>query len=431
MPRWFLRGLVLFVLVFAAIAALVAANRRDEGDAPPPAPATTPPQAAGAADHLRALQRIATAHGGTRAAGTPGDRATAAYIAARLRAAGYRVSTQSFDVPFYRERKPPRVVVGGRPLRDIRTLQFSPGGRATGRIRAVGLGCAAGDFGALREGEIALVRRGDCFFYLKALHARRAGASALLVANDGPRPTPGSLFRPGPGIPVVGLSRGAGAGLAGRTATVAVDAVSGRRTTTNVVGEAGPADAARVVMAGAHRDSVPAGPGMNDNGSGVVALLTIAGRVPARRLPPGSALRLGFWGGEEVGLVGSERYVDRLPSDERRRIAAYLNLDMVASPGERPAVYDGATIRGPARDGALRIEAVLRRHLPPKAPQVRLSGDSDHASFEAHDIPAGGLFTGLDDCYHQPCDTLANVDRAVLATSTRATEGALLELARG
>jgi Zn-dependent M28 family amino/carboxypeptidase len=186
-----------------------------------------------------------------------------------------------------------------------------------------------------------------------------------------------------------------------------------------------------VVMAGAHRDSVPAGPGMNDNGSGVVTLLTIAERIPARRLPPGSALRLGFWGGEELGLLGSRRYVNRLGPEERRRIAAYLNLDMVGSPGAKPAVYDGGAIRGPARAGALRIEAVLRRQLPPKAPQVRLDGDSDHASFEARDIPAGGLFTGLDDCYHQPCDTLGNVDRAVLATSTRATEAALLELARG
>ena len=254
---------MLFVVVFVAVAALVAANRHadDDGDrdATPPAPA--PRRATDAADHLRALQRIATADGGTRASGTPGDRATAAYIAARLRAAGYRVSTQSIEVPFYRERKPPRVVVGGDPVQQIRTLQFSPGGRATGRVRPVGLGCAASDYDGLQTGEIALARRGDCFFFEKALRARQAGAAAMLVVNDGPRPTPGSLFRAGPGIPVVGLSKSAGAGLAGQRATVAVDAVSSRRQTTNVIGEIGPADAARVVMAGAHRDSVPAGPG--------------------------------------------------------------------------------------------------------------------------------------------------------------------------
>ena len=71
-------------------------------------------------------------------------------------------------------------------------------------------------------------------------------------------------------------------------------------------------------------------------------------------------------------------------------------------------------------DSGDRIEATLRRHLPPGAPQVRLVGDSDHASFERADIPADGLFTGLDAWYHQACDTIANVDRRVLATSIRA-----------
>jgi aminopeptidase S len=201
---------------------------------------------------------------------------------------------------------------------------------------------------------------------------------------------------------------------------VEVHATSETRATSNVIGEVGPPGAARVVMAGAHRDSVPAGPGLNDDGSGVTALLTIAHRVPARRLPAGVALRLGFWGGEEVGLVGSRRYVNGLSAAERRRIAAYVNLDMVGSPGAEPAVYD-------TND---RIETMLRRHLPPAAPQERLEGNSDHASFERAGIPVGGLFTGLDKCYHQACDTIRNVDRAVLATSTRAAEGALLDVAR-
>ena len=75
-----------------------------------------------------------------------------------------------------------------------------------------------------------------------------------------------------------------------------------------------------------------------------------------------------------------------------------------------------------------RIEATFRRHLPGGAPQVRLEGDSDHASFERADIPAGGLFTGLDACYHQPCDTIRNVDRKVLATSIRAIDGTVADL---
>jgi hypothetical protein len=406
--RWLVAGLV---VVIAAVVAFLAAG--GDGGGPGASRADDPVGA-----DLAALQRVADENGGTRAAGTGGDRATGEYIAGRLRAAGYRVSTESFRVPFYRELRAPKVVVGGRELEPIRALQFSPSGSATGRVRAVGLGCAARDFRALRRGEIALARRGDCFFFLKALHARRAGAAALLVVNDAPAPTPGSLFRPGRGIPVVGVGRDAGKGLAGRRATVAVDADSEQRETSNVVGEIGARDAPRVVIAGAHRDSVPAGPGLNDDGSGVVALLTLADRIPADRLPPRSTLRLAFWGGEELGLLGSRRYVNRLPAAERGRIAAYLNLDMVGSPGAKVAVYDSGD----------RIEATLRTHLPAKAPQVRLEGDSDHASFEARDIPAGGLFTGLDDCYHQACDTLRNVDRKPLATATDAMEASLLDL---
>jgi Peptidase family M28/PA domain len=367
---------------------------------------------------LAALQQAADENGGTRAAGTGGDRAAGTYIADRLKAAGYRVSTDAFPVPLYRELSPPKVVVGGRELPDIRTLQFSPSGSATGRVRPVGLGCAASDYRALRRGEVALARRGDCFFFQKAARARQAGAVAMLVANDGKGPTPGSLFRLGRRIPVVGITREAGERLPGKRATVAVDAEIQQRETTNVIGQIGPADASRVVMVGAHRDSVPAGPGLNDDGSGVVALLTLADRFPQDRLPPRSALRLAFWGGEELGLLGSRRYVNRLPAAERSRIAAYLNLDMVASPGAKVAVYDSGD----------RIEATFREHLPPNAPQVRLVGDSDHASFEAKNIPAGGIFTGLDDCYHQACDTLRNVDRRVLATSIRATEGTVLDL---
>jgi Zn-dependent M28 family amino/carboxypeptidase len=150
----------------------------------------------------------------------------------------------------------------------------------------------------------------------------------------------------------------------------------------------------------------------------VVALLAMVDRFPAGRLPPHTALRIAFWGGEELGLLGSSHYVRGLSPAQRARIAQYLNLDMVGSPGAKVAVYN-------TND---RIEATLRAHLPPNAPEVRLVGDSDHASFERVDIPAGGLFTGLDDCYHQPCDTIRNVDRAVLARSISAMDGTLADL---
>ena len=202
-----------------------------------------------------------------------------------------------------------------------------------------------------------------------------------------------------------------------------VDAISARRTTRNVIGETGPEGAERVYMTGGHLDSVVAGPGLNDNGSGVAAVLEVAEQLATRPLPNGAALRVGFWAAEEIGLVGSRRYVSRLTRAERRRIRAYVNLDMVGSPGEKAAVYAGEDDPGRV------IEAALRDRLPPNAPEERLGGSSDHASFDAFGIPVGGIFTGLDRCYHRACDRIGNVDAGLAAANARATADALVALA--
>jgi hypothetical protein len=201
-PRWLLALLGIVLLAFAVS---VATRGDDREPAAPrdgePKAATPTPAPRGLAGHLRALQDIASEHGGTRAAGSPGDAATADYIERRLRAAGYRVTRQSFRVPFYRESAPPRLTAGGRRVGPIRTLQFSPGGPASGVVRAAGLGCSSGDFDALRAGEIALVERGTCFFRIKADNAQRAGAAAVLVVDSNERPVAATLGSPGLRIP--------------------------------------------------------------------------------------------------------------------------------------------------------------------------------------------------------------------------------------
>ena len=117
-----------------------------------------------------------------------------------------------------------------------------------------------------------------------------------------------TLGSPGIDIPVVIV---AGVSLRpGARAAVRVNAVSERRTTDNVIAESPGGSAERVVMAGGHLDSVTAGPGINDNGSGVATLLELAEAVGPR--PPGGRVRLAFWGAEELGLIGSRRYVRSL-----------------------------------------------------------------------------------------------------------------------
>jgi Zn-dependent M28 family amino/carboxypeptidase len=435
--------------------------RRRAAAGPPAATATSQPAGmpgprpaamtiGGLVADLRALERIARANGGTRAAGTSGDRASVAYVTRRLRDAGYRVTAQPVPFSFFEERRPPRVALRGTPL-AARTMIYSGSGTVRGRVRALPLrlgepsdiGCARRDFASLRQGEIAVVQRGSCLLRDKVRNADAAGAVAVLVVNDG-RPGStgaftGTLGAPGARIPALGVSTGVGRRLAraaGGLVSVSVDAVSERRTTSNVIAE--PTGAPRrLVMAGAHLDSVPAGPGINDDGSGVATLLAVADRFRAR--PP---VRFALWGAEELGLVGSRRYVRSLGRTERRRIAAYLNLDMVGSPNAVPSVY--------GNDAAL--ERIVRRAARAeglRAQPTSIGGASDHASFAAAGIDVAGLFTGAeetktaaqarrvggragrpaDPCYHRSCDTLSNVDRDVLVRAARATAAALQTLA--
>ena len=439
----------------------------EQNRAPPaaaPSAATTPsapPRAPGpistaALDgHLRALQRVADANGGNRAAGTPGDRASVAYVIEQLRGAGLKVRTQRVRFPFFRERRAPRVLAGERALKvdaDVRTLQYSGSGKAEGPVRAIGFepgrasdaGCSRGDFAAVQRGEVVVVQRGTCTLRRKADHAARAGASAILIANDGrPRRTgtiSGSLGSPGVRVPALSVSTLAGGELsrAGRV-NVDVSTISERRTTRNVLAETAGAGAGggQVVMVGGHLDSVDEGPGINDNASGVATLLELAARSPR-----GQALRFAFWGAEENWLLGSRHYVDRLADGERRRISAYLNLDMIGSSNATLAFYaDDDRVARALRAGLRSTGRAFNR--------TDVGHSSDHAPFARKGIAVGGLFTGADAtksaaearrfggrsgrkkdlCYHRACDTQANVSRGTITGSARAVEAALRRLA--
>ena len=415
---------------------LLLAASCDSGGEAQPEPKDAPPAAITRVEleqHLTALQKIADRHGGSRAAGTPGYRASADYVAARLRETGWRVGLQRLSLPYFDLRRA-ALNVGGRRLRrgpDFQALTYSGSGRATGRMRRLRNGCAAEEFEGLSADEIPVVGRSICFFRMKAVNAARAGARALIVVDDAPTSEgvpSGTLAIQGIRIPVLLVADRALAGAGdGELLSVAVRAVSGRRATHNVIADTPGGDGERVVMAGGHLDSVPGGPGINDNGSGVAALIEAAESIGPD--PQGAPVRLAFWAAEEVGLVGSRHYVRSLSANERRRIGAYINLDMIGSPNPVPEVYV---------DGDADLGRLLRRIAGPPVATVAAGGASDHAPFDAVGIPVNGLYTGgpergphgrpRDACYHLACDTLDNVDRAVLVRMARAAAETLREL---
>lgn len=192
-------------------------------------------------------------------------------------------------------------------------------------------------------------------------------------------------------------------------------------------------DADNILMSGGHLDSVTAGPGINDNGSGSAGLLEIALTVSRTNFHPQRHLRFAWWGAEELGLVGSTAYVNGLPRTERAKIKGYLNFDMIGSPNPGYFVYDSAG----QPTGSSTLQHALEAHftaLGVPTELISVGGRSDHAAFARAGIPTGGLFTGaeviktaaqaqkwggtsgvaFDRCYHRSCDTSANTNVTAL-----------------
>jgi Zn-dependent M28 family amino/carboxypeptidase len=423
--------------------------------------------------HQSALQAIADANGGTRAAGTTGYTESVEYVVERLEAAGWNVELDEFPFTFV----PAPLLRQLTPVAATYATGAFTGtgaGNVTGNVipvdinltppRATTSGCEAADFTSLNfsgPNDIALIQRGTCTFGVKALNAEAAGAEAVIIFNQGDTALREDLIVGTLGglnivdIPVVGASFANGSALAqaGSTAQVRVDPPESRPQV-NVIAELPGANDDNVVMAGAHLDSVQAGPGINDNGSGSSALIEVAEQLG--KLKPQNTLRFAWWGAEESGLVGSTAYVNGLSQAERDRIALYLNFDMIGSPNYIQMVYDsdesGFDAPVPVPPGSIAIEDLFESfYTLSNEPydDAEFSGRSDYQAFILNGIPAGGLFTGAevrktaeqqaiwggttgaqyDPCYHLACDTFANNSLHALAVNSDAVAFAVLTYA--
>jgi Zn-dependent M28 family amino/carboxypeptidase len=331
-------------------------------------------------------------------------------------------------------------------------------------------GCEAEDFvdgngDSLVEGQVALIQRGSCDFVVKAQNAQDAGAVAALVFNEGQADAGrdgivfGTLGQPQVDIPVLGISYALGVEFyeaSDPRVSLDIQTVSEIRSTVNVLAETPGGRSDRVVVVGAHLDSVPEGPGINDNGSGSAAILEIAEAMAELGIEPRNKVRFAWWGAEEFNLLGSEFYVNNLSQREIKNIAVNLNFDMVGSPNYVPFVYDGdgssTPLAGP--NGSKNIEAVFLEYFAEVENLVTkptaFDGRSDYGPFIAVGIPAGGLFTGAegiktaeeaavyggtagnpyDPCYHAVCDTIDNFNEEALDSMSDAAAHAVLTFAQ-
>ena len=434
----------------------------------------------GVREHQAQLQKIAEAsddpfYPGTRAAGTDGYADSVEYVAGQLRDAGYQVTFDEFQFEFVF----PALLQQLTPVSatyETGAFTGSPPGEVTGNVipvdinltgdRASTSGCEAADFTGLDfagSNDIALIQRGTCTFAEKAVNAEAAGAEAVIIFNQGNDPTREALIVgtlvPSPAeitIPVVGASFDDGVALSQPGSTAHVRVVPNEtRTDVNVIAELPGRNANNVVMAGAHLDSVTAGPGINDDGSGSAALLETA--LQMSKVKPENTVRFAWWGAEEEGLIGSTAYVEGLSQAERDRIALYMNYDMVGSPNYIFMVYDADESTFEAAPvivppGSTAIEDLYESYytmVGEPYDDTAFDGRSDYQAFIDAGIPSGGLFTGaeepktaeqqaiwggtagaqFDPCYHSACDDIDNVDLHALEVNSDLIAFAMLTYA--
>jgi Zn-dependent M28 family amino/carboxypeptidase len=411
------------------------------------------------------LQDIADEAGGNRAFGGTGHNATTEWLYQTLLATGYYdVYKQPFVELFTAATT--KFTAAGEEI-PVSYMTFGPSGDVTADIVKVNnLGCAAEDYPASVSGKLALISRGTCPFAEKSTKAKAAGALGALIYNNEPaQPLSGTLGGEGNYAPTVGMTKEAGEALIAKLgngtaleATLFVDAIRENRTNYNVIAETKEGDHNNVLMIGGHTDSVFQGPGINDDGSGTVGTLVAGLALTKYKIK--NAVRLGFWGAEEFGKLGSFYYMKTIngtfggSTEEANKIRAYLNFDMIASPNYVLGIYDGdgSAFNFSGAAGSDKIEKDFeefyeQRGLPHVPSLFTLR--SDYAAFLENGIPSGGLFTGaevlkteeeaqlfggeagkpLDGCYHQACDDINNLAHDAYLLNTQSIANSVAKYA--
>jgi Zn-dependent M28 family amino/carboxypeptidase len=425
--------------------------------------------------HQVELQRIASLNDDTREVFSNGYQESLDYVVSTLRDAGYRPKVDMFNFPFWQESQPPvlnqvaptaKTYVPGdaedsdQPTADFITMANSPtveltnapvfpvGGIVDPPTGGSDSGCEAADYAGV-SGKVALVQRGTCAFVTKWSLAQAAGATGVIIYNEGNTPArQNPIFVDNqPDVPAtiaaVITSYTLGNELLqaykqGQDPTVdfKVYGAFTDRFLPQVIAETRGGDPNRVVVVGAHLDSVEAGPGINDDGSGSAMLLAQAEELASGHYDLRNKIRFMWFGAEENGLVGSTYYAHSLSQAEVDKIAVMLDYDMLASANYVRGIYDGdgnAVPGNPAGpEGSGKVEQVFDDWFDAQGMEsVRraFDGRSDYVGFTDRGIPSGGVFAGAegvktaaeaevyggaagswyDPCYHQICDNLITV----------------------
>jgi hypothetical protein len=203
-----------------------------------------------------------------------------------------------------------------------------------------------------------------------------------------------------------------------------------------------------MVAIGAHYDHVGVNPnaagedkiwnGADDDGSGTVAVLSIAEALAESRLRPKRSILLVWHAGEEKGLWGAN-YFNKFPTVDIKKVIAQLNIDMIGrskKPGDtnpknvnltgENAIYViGSEMMSSTLGSVTKAtnNAFLKltydyKYDDPKD-EERFFFRSDHFHYAMNGIPIVFWFDGVHEDYHQPGDHADKIDYAKMEKVTR------------
>ncbi len=446
--------------------------------------------------HLVDLQAISDAHPGAdghgnRDVGTTGYKASVDYVSQLMTAAGYAVTVQPYTFIQQVVVGTPQLAIDGVPEvheQDFHVARLSGGGTLSAPAAlasGTGTACDAQELASFPRGHVALLQRGACRLDVQVAHAQAAGAAAVVLYNVSPvrdaagkgrddgAAYPARLVRPAT-LPVLGvLSYARGDALrtrtlAGHAPVVRVDVRTRAQSGTdwNLIAESPFGDPAHTVVVEGHLDSIY-GAGILDNGSGSATILEIA--LNLAKTPTRNRLRYVWFGGEEVGLLGSAYYTQNLSAAELQKIAFDVDADVTATPNYVYLIADPANasdrnrfppnvVPGSAPGTQLFKDIFAQAGIPVRSASFGNDG-TDSNSFSLVGIPNTGILTEQDCCKSSQevatwggapgnyegnwpgfdggcvdrarrwCDNLSNNDPAVMEIASRAVAYVVLQLA--
>jgi Zn-dependent M28 family amino/carboxypeptidase len=406
--------------------------------------------------HMKKFQAIADANPSpadghpSRNSGEPGYKASVDYVATAMKDAGYDVTIQPYKFTYYAYKTAPVMSeVSPIPHNYVLADEWNSGqstGTANASLQPAGgiiipptatpsssSGCTMADFSGFTAGRIALIQRGTCNFGVKVQNAQAAGASGVIIFNEGnPDRTAvfaGSLVDAAgnPIIPTIRVAftsfdigknlydqyqQAVKGGTALPVMNLAIEAIVKENADDyNVIAESKGGDKNHVVVVDAHLDAIY-GAGMLDNASGSATILDIAQMM--KNVNPTNKLRFIWFGGEELGLLGSTYYINNLTSTELSHIGYDLDADVTATPNYIVGVLDpaapdffGGTVSSTFPNRVYKASTVSRDQSIAYFDSIGKNHEllspvgTDAFNFNAVGIPAGGLLTGQDCCKSQ------------------------------